>query len=140
MTIINLRKFYPWYKRDELVEVPDEVAAVLVDSLRLEHNYIERVRRNKAYYSLDTGDGIEREACYINMSPHEIYEHELLHCHVCQALNSLPELQGRRVEAYYLRGMSMTAIARAEGVVISSVSESIGRGVGEIKKYLKKFL
>ncbi len=46
------------------------------------------------------------------MSPHEIYEHELLRCRVCQALNSLPEQQGRRVEARFLLGMSVTAIVQ----------------------------
>lgn len=34
MTTINLRSYYPWYKHDEYIEVPDEVAAELkVDKL-----------------------------------------------------------------------------------------------------------
>ncbi len=139
MAVINLRKFYPWYTRDEFIEVSDEVAAVLADSIRLECNYAERVRSNKAYYSLDIEDGIENEASYINMTPHEIYEHELLRCRLCQALNSLPAPMGRRVEAYYLLGMSKADIARAEGVWENSVRTSIRRGIRAMKKYFKKF-
>ncbi len=93
MQIINLRKFYPWYTHDELVEVPDAVAEAMAESKRLEAAQKRRVYYNKAHYSLDRADGIEAEACYLNMTPREIFEHELLRCHVCQALNSLPELQ-----------------------------------------------
>ncbi|HCC35416.1 MAG TPA: RNA polymerase subunit sigma-24 [Ruminococcaceae bacterium] len=139
MTTVNLRDFYPWYKHDELMEVPDEVAAVLAESIRLERNYSERVRYNKAYYSLDTGDGIEREACYINMSPHEIYEHEFLRCRVCQALNSLSEPQGRRVEAFYILGMKKAHIAQAEGVDEKNVRKSIKLGVQTMREFLKKY-
>jgi RNA polymerase sigma-70 factor (ECF subfamily) len=136
--LINLRDFYPWYTSDELVEVPDVVAEVMIEARRLEAAQRRRVYRNKAHYSLDAGDGIEAEAeaCYINMTPHEIFEHELLRCHVCQALNSLPEVQGRRVEAHFLLGQSQTDIARAEGVAISSVCESIRRGVVSMQIYL----
>jgi RNA polymerase sigma-70 factor (ECF subfamily) len=137
MTIINLRNFYPWYESDELIEVPDEVAGVLFDSARLERNYTERVRYNKSFYSLDTDDGIEREACYINMAPHEVMERELLRCRVCKALNSLPEPQGRRVEAHFLRGKRVCDIARAEGVVPSRIYASIERGLRNMKNFLK---
>ena len=53
MTTINLKDFYYWYLTDELVEVPDEVAEELMASKRREAAHAERVRYNKAYYSLD---------------------------------------------------------------------------------------
>ena len=59
MTTINLKDFYYWYLTDELVEVPDEVAEELMASKRREAAHAERVRYNKAYYSLDCDDGIE---------------------------------------------------------------------------------
>ncbi len=135
--IINLRNFYPWYTHDELIEVPDKVAEELLADLRYRKAHWRRLRRNKAQYSLDAGDGIEAEACYINMTPHEIFERELLRCHVCQALNSLPAPQGRRVEAHFLRGISVSEIAQAEGVVPSRVYDSIKRGLRNMKNYLK---
>ena len=63
MTTINLKDFYYWYLTDVLVEVPDEVAEELIASKRREAAHAERVRYNKAYYSLDCDDGIEYSAC-----------------------------------------------------------------------------
>ena len=138
MKTINLRDYYYWYTQDEFVEVSDEVAAALLDAERLERNYTERVRYNKAYYSLDVGDGIENEVCYINLSPTEIYERQLMRCRVCRALNSLPETQGRRIDAHYILGMTQKDIAKAESVTEGSVSISITRGLAAMKKYLRK--
>jgi len=58
---------------------------------------------------------------------------------LCRALNSLPEIQGRRIEAHYLLGMSQRQIAEAEGVSLNSVSISIRRGLQAMKNYLNKF-
>ena len=51
--IINLRDFYPYYTCDALVEVSDEIGAVLLESKREEKNYWNRLGYHKAYYSLD---------------------------------------------------------------------------------------
>ena len=139
MTTINLRDYYYWYTQDEFVEVPDEVAAALLDAERLERNYTERVRYNKAYYSLDVGDGIENEVCYINLSPTEIYERQLMRCRVCRALNFLSEKQGRRIDAHYMLRKSVCEIAETEGVAEARVYESIMRGIKNMKNYLEKF-
>ncbi len=71
MTTINLKDFYYWYLTDVLVEVPDEVAEELIASKRREAAHAERVRYNKAYYSLDCDDGIEYSACLHEPSPQE---------------------------------------------------------------------
>ena len=140
MKTINLRDFYPWYTSDEFVEVSDEIADELLADKRYQKAHRRRVYRNKAQYSLDAGDGIENEACYINLSPHEIHERQIMRCRLCRALNSLPEMQGRRVDAHYILGMSKSDIARAEGVRESSVRDAIKRGLRDMKKYLKKVL
>ena len=64
MKKINLRDLYPFYHNDLFVEVSDEVAAALAEAERMERNYIRRVYWNKAYFSLDAGDGIEHEALF----------------------------------------------------------------------------
>ena len=139
MTTINLRDFYYYYTQDEFIEVSDEIAEAMFEAERQEKNYTERVRYNKAYYSLDMNDGIEREAAYINMTPQEILEHQLMRCQVCQALNSLPETQGRRIDTHLILGISQKDIAESEGVTKGSVSISIQRGIAAMKKYLKIF-
>ena len=97
MTTINLKDFYYWYLTDVLVEVPDEVAEELIASKRREAAHAERVRYNKAYYSLDCDDGIEYSACLHEPSPQELMDRKELFFRLWNALNSLPEIQGRRV-------------------------------------------
>lgn len=137
MSKINLREFYPFYHNDLFVEVPDEVAEALAEAERLERNYIRRVYWNKAYFSLDAGDGIEHEALFVALSPCEIYERKVTAQELRVALAALPDIQGRRVYAHYILGLSKTEIARAEGVAKSRVSESIERGLRNMEKFLK---
>ena len=102
MTTINLKDFYYWYLTDELVEVPDEVAEELMASKRREAAHAERVRYNKAYYSLDCDDGIEYSACLHEPSPQELMDRKELFFRLWNALNSLPEIQGRRIDAHII--------------------------------------
>ena len=70
MTKINLREQYPdFYKNDYVIEVPDEVAAIMQEYERLEAAYRRRTYYHKAHYSLDRGDGIEYEALFVSMTP-----------------------------------------------------------------------
>ena len=140
-TTINLRDFYPHITYDEFVEVSEEVAAELAADIRYERAYQRRVFYNKAHYSLDAGDGIEASAlvCH-NDNPERIFTMMENHCRLCHALNSLPEVQGRRVEAHYLLGVSRKEIAKSEGVTESSVNESIDRRLKAMKEiYLQNF-
>ena len=138
MAIINLKDFYYWYLVDELVEVPDEVAEALLTGKRAEAAYMERVRYNKAYYSLDCDDGIEYSACLHEPSPQEILDRKELFYRLWNALNSLPEIQGRRVEAHLIFGKSFRQMAREEGVDKSAVRCSVRCGIERMKKYLRE--
>lgn len=134
MTTINLKDYYSWYMTDEYIEVSDEVAAELRASKLAEAAYAERVRYNKAYYSLDCDDGIEYSACVHEPSPQELVERMDRFCHLWNALNSLPEIQGRRIDAHIILGISIKEIAEAEGVHEESVRQSIKRGLERMKK------
>ena len=139
MTTINLKDFYSWYTHDEYIEVSDEVAAELrVDKL-YEAAYQRRVIRNKAQYSLDCDDGIEYSACLSEPTPQELLERMERFCHLWNALNTLPDTQGRRVDACVILGRSYREVALEEGVNESSVRESVKAGLENMKKYLKKF-
>lgn len=137
MRTVNLRDYYPFYNVDIFVDVPDEVAAALQDAERLERNYIRRVFWNKAHYSLDAGDGIERDVLFVPLSPCEVYERKIAAGQIYAAIAALPGKQGRRIYAHYILGMSETEIARAEGVSKSRISESIKRGLWNMKIILK---
>lgn len=138
ITTINLKDFYYWYLTDELVDVPDEVAEELMASKRREAAHAERVRYNKAYYSLDCDDGIEYSACLHEPSPQELMDRKELFFRLWNALNSLPEIQGRRVDAHLILGKSYRQIAREEGVDKSAVRCSVKCGIDRMKKYLQE--
>mgnify|MGYP000212288062 FL=1 len=140
MTIINLKDFYHWYTQDQLIEVSDEVAEELQASKRREAAYAERVRCNKAYYSLDCEDGIEYSACLHDPSPQELLDRKERFFHLWNALNSLPEVQGRRVDAHLILGKTYREIAQEECVDKSVVRRSVLRGLDAMKKYLRKNL
>ncbi len=61
---------------DEFVEVPDVVAEELLADRRYHKANRRRTYRNKAQYSLDTGDGIESEAIYTSLTPYEVIERQ----------------------------------------------------------------
>ena len=141
MTKINLREQYPdFYKTDYIIDVPDEVAAIMLEYDRLEAAYRRRTYYHKAHYSLDRGDGIEYDALFISMTPCEIYERKVTMEQLHAAIASLPDKQAKRISAYYFMGMTMEAIAKSEEVGMSAVSYSIQRGLRNLEKYLKKVL
>ena len=141
MKTINLKDIYPYYfTEDKWIDVPDELAQIFVDFIKAEETYERTKRRYKATYSLDRGDGIERDILFVSLSPHELYERKLTQEQLHAAIASLPDKQAKRIYAHFFLGMSKTAIARSEGVSKVSVSESIERGLCSIEKFLKKFL
>lgn len=140
MATINLRDFYPWYTRDEYLEVPDEIAEELRADKRYEAAYRRRVTYHKAQYSLDCNDGIEYSACLHEPTPQEVLDMKERFFLLWNALNSLPEIQGRRVDAHLILGKSYRQIAREEGVDKSAVRCSVESGIKRMKKYLRENL
>lgn len=140
MPKINLREYYYWYKEDVFVEVSDEVVVAKLNDRRYENAYRRRTFYNKAHYSLDASDGIESKAIKIfdsSNDPEMLLELKERHCNLCRALNSLSDIQGRRIEAHFILGKKRKGIAEEEGVAVSSVSEAISRGLRAMKKYMQ---
>jgi len=140
MITINLRDFYPWYTHDEYIELSDEIATELFADKRYRNAHDRALRRNKVL-SLDAEDGTDTAAAisYAALSPEAALDLMGWHCRLCRALNSLPAIQGRRIDAHYILGKSQAEIAKDEGVTKGSVSISITRGLIAMKKYLKIF-
>ena len=116
MAIINLRDYYPFYTSDCFMEVSDEVAEMFKEFDRKEAAYRLRTYRHKAYYSLDRDDGLEHEAVFVALSPHELYERKVTMQELHAAIASLPDKQAKRIYAHFILGMTKQDIARAEGV------------------------
>lgn len=138
MVSIKLRDFYPWYA-EECAEVPDRIMEVMYAQKRQEESGERNIRRYHANYSLDAGSGIEAHAVFTAKTPHEVLEFKEMFCNLCRALNSLPETQGRRIEAHYFAGISIRELARIEGVGERNIRKSIRYGLRSMEKFLKKF-
>ena len=137
MVEINLRTYYPHYREDCFVEVPDEVAELLQACARSEAAYQRRRFRYNAYFSLDRDDGIEHDVLFVALSPQEIYERKVSREQLHAAMAVLPDKQAKRIYAHFFLGMSKAEIARAEGVGKNAVGVSISRGLKKIEKILK---
>ena len=136
--IINLRNFYSaFYSADCLYDVPEDVAELLLLYKRMEEAQQRRIRRHRAYYSLDRNDGIEKDIIFVILTPPEIYERKLTNQELYAAINSLSDKQARRVYAHYFLGMSKYAIAKAENVDESSVRKSIEKGLYRMSMFLR---
>ena len=138
MKEINLREYYPFYTNDVIVEVPDEVAALLREYVLLEEAYRIRTYRHRAFYSLDVEGKIERDLTFAQASPFEIMEQQRMKELVYKGLAMLPEKQRQRIYAHFYLGMSQAAIAKAEGCDKSSVRDSIHRGLQRLNKFFEK--
>ena len=138
MTTINLKDHYPWYTEDTFMEVPDEIAAFLDEDRRLQINYAQYIRDNKAFYSLDA-DGIEAGALNLPEQPDEALERMELERLLKEGLAQLTETQRRRLLASVLDKMTAVEIAAAESVSKASVGESINRAIVRLEKILRDF-
>lgn len=130
----------PWREIISFMEVSDEVAEMFKEFDRKEAAYRLRTYRHKAYYSLDRDDGLEHEAVFVALSPHELYERKVTMQELHAAIASLPNKQAKRIYAHFILGMTKQDIARAEGVNEKVVRVAIERGLRHLEKILKKTL
>ena len=68
------------------------------------------------------------------LTPEEIYLQKAAKAELYAALAALPDKQAKRLYAFFILGMSKTEIAKAEGVAVNSVCESIVRGLEKLRK------
>lgn len=140
MKKVNFKKYYDHITTDTYHDIPDEVFNILEEYRKAEQAYHSKINYHKAYYSLDRDDGIEHSALFVSLSPDEIYERKLTREQLHAAIATLPDKQAKRIYAHYFLGMSITAIAKAEGVNKSQITRSINRGLSHLEKYLKNVL
>lgn len=135
MTMINLREYYPdSYTSDCFIAVPDEIAETLRCFKLEDEAYRIRTYRNKAYFSLDYGENVEREAVFLVMTPADIWEQKEINRRLHEAMSKLTPQQKRRIYARFFLHMNNAEIARVEGCDVTSVRDSINRGLRRLKK------
>lgn len=140
MIEINLREFYPeCYKSDYFVEVPDEVAELLILLRRHEQSQRRRIYKYKAQYSLDIYENVERETVLKYPSAEEVFEQLAEQEQLYDAMMALTHKQRTRLYAHFSLNMSYTQIAKQEGVDVTSVKESVQRAIKQLQKKIHLF-
>ena len=140
MIEINLREFYPeCYRNDYFVEVPDEVAELLILLRRHEQSQRRRIYKHRAHYSLDIYENVERETMLKSPSAEEVFEQLAEQEQLYDALSILTEKQRFRLYAHFFLNMSYTRIAKQEGVDVTSVKESVQRAIKQLQKRIHLF-
>lgn len=140
MIEINLREFYPeCYRNDYFVEVPDEVAELLILLRRHEQSQRRRIYKHKAHYSLDVYENIEREAVLQSPSAETIFEQLIEQKQIHDAILALTQKQRSRLYAHFFLNMSYSKIAGQEGVDVSTVRKSVQRSLRKLQKIMDLF-
>lgn len=138
MKKVNLRELYPTiYQSDVYIEVEDEVEEVFASDRKQEAAYERQMYRHKAQYSLDRNDGIALETLVHSLTPDIILEEQQLKKELFDTVRALPEKQARRIYAHFYLGMSITEIARQEGVSKGRITDSIQKGLKKLCQILK---
>jgi RNA polymerase sigma-70 factor (ECF subfamily) len=136
---VNLKDIYPFVNNNQIIEIDEAVYDVFKEYERQEKNYREKVRRNRAFYSLDRNDGIENSVVIYVRTPQEEFEIEELTRTLMKGINKLPVKQARRIYMFYFMDMSMRQIAKIEGVHRSRISASILLGLKNMRKSIEKY-
>lgn len=140
MKTIDLKKYYSdplLYDEGNLIDVADEVANVMEQSILAEKNSYMKCYRARAYYSLDYGNGIENYVIFHEETPEEVYERKLTIQQLHQSLSKLPIKQGQHIFAFYFLGKSCKEIALAEHISTRAVQKSLKNGLKRLGKLLK---
>lgn len=137
MQQVNLRELYPnVYNTDIFVEVTDEVQTVFLADKKAQEARERQMYRYKAFYSLDSNDGIENLVIQHPMTPDEILEEKQLREQLYTAVMALPDKQAKRIYARFYLGMTIQEIAAAEGVAPRRVRNSIQNGLKNLAKQI----
>lgn len=137
MKKIRLKDEYYWCDGDEYIEIEDEIFEVFLETIREADRFRKRKYRYKAVYSLDACDGIENETVFRIETPDELYERKLTREELYAALRLLPDIQFKRVIAYYFQNMTYSEIGRIEGVSHTAVKLSIQCALRSLAEKLK---
>lgn len=138
MKKIMLNEEYYWCSKDEYIEVSEEIALFFEKCKKKEHSEKEKIRRHKAYYSLDVDNGIEKQVLHPPRTPEEIYIANEEEQERYMAIMQLPEVQMRRYYAYHYQELKMTEIAKIEGVSVKAISKTIDKAEKNIEKILQR--
>lgn len=107
------------------------------DSFELEdvsqiHKYQRHIEHSEVYEETLNNRAIDKP-----LGVDEIVENKMIYDELKKAINTLSEVQKRRIKLYYFENKTLKEIATLEQCSIMSVKESIDSGIVKLKKILK---
>ncbi|MCI8547807.1 MAG: hypothetical protein HFJ38_02830, partial [Bacilli bacterium] len=131
-------KNFNWKKTSKEVKIDSNIKKALIEEKRKEKSQQNKFDRH-----------IEHSEIYDNKLPSRVmdkpisledeFENRLIYKELKKAINSLSELQKRRIQMYYFENKTLREIAKIEGCAIMSVKNSLDVAINNLEKKLKKF-
>ena len=138
----NKNKLIAVFKDSENKIQEVEISDIIKDTL-IKERLIEKRQQN------EFDRHIEHSEIYENKLPARVldkpisiedeFANKLLNKELKNAINSLSELQKRRIQMYYFENKTLKEIAEIEGCAIMSVKDSLDLAINNLEKKLKKF-
>ncbi len=140
MKNINLHDHYPHLTNSPMIEVPDELSALLQDLNRKEDSAQRQIRRYIASTPVNEIPQSAISADFWPETPEDIAERKFMYKLLYKGLATLSAKQSRRIYAYFFLNMRIDEIARTERVGVRSVYDSIAKGLKRLEKFFQKNL
>lgn len=114
-----------------------EEGEILADFNRNEDKHAKRqIRSGEAFgYEEGTSESVHEELVSDTLLDDVLMELDIQMLKKC--MDQLPEVQRRRVDLYYLNGMTLAEVAAAEGVNVNAVNKSIKAALKALKEAME---
>ena len=116
--------------KDQMSEITEEIYQELLQQARADEAYLRWNRRHLD----DSSDPDEFETAFGEICPHSLEESVIRAILVSDLLQSLPDVQRRRLEMKYLQNMSLEQIALNEGCSFVAVKYCIDIALKALRK------
>lgn len=121
-----------------IVEINKEIYETLdrfeLDDLIELNEYDRHIEHSEVFEITLTKRAIEK-----SISIDEQIENNIINKQIRNALDSLSDIQRRRIKLYYFDGLTQQEIADKEGVSLRAVQYTLNSAINELKKILKNF-
>lgn len=137
-TIKNIDNKYYVFINDEEVEVTKEVYDVFNEYELIDIKQMNEYDRHIEHLEY-TEDKLSKRTSKLREDIFNEIDLKILNDYLYEAIDTLTDIQKRRLKEYYFNHRTLRDIASEEAISFQCVDKSIKKAIKNIKKYLKKF-
>ena len=124
-------------RNTQLIEIKKSIYEAMnrfeLDDLSIMNEYDNHIEHSEVFETT-----LNKRILYKPLEVDEIVENEIVSRELKRAINQLSDIQRRRIKLYYFEDKTVEEIAKIERTTHQAVSETIRRGLANIRKILKK--